>query len=67
VLGRDQELLDDREALRSNRKAAAAASLSELREALLRFIGSFAAWDLSSNGTYLAVSRELVRPLLSRA
>lgn len=32
-----------------------------LREALLRFIGDFANWDLSSNATYLEVARGLVK------
>lgn len=31
-----------------------------LREALLGFIGDFAAWELSSNRTYLEVSRNLI-------
>ena len=34
---------------------------TELRQALLKFIGDFANWDLAANPTYLAVSRELVR------
>jgi putative DNA methylase len=33
----------------------------ELREALLKFIGDFANWDLASNRTYLDVSRDLVK------
>jgi putative DNA methylase len=33
----------------------------ELREALLRFIGDFANWDLASNRTYLEASRKLVK------
>lgn len=33
----------------------------ELREALLKFIGDFANWDLASNRTYLEASRELVK------
>lgn len=32
-----------------------------LRQALLKFIGDFASWDLSSNQTYLGVSRGLVK------
>lgn len=34
---------------------------ADLRKALLKFIGDFANWDLSSNGSYLEVSRELVK------
>ncbi len=34
---------------------------ADLRKALLRFIGDFANWDLSSNESYLKISRELVR------
>jgi adenine-specific DNA methylase len=34
---------------------------AELRKALLKFIGDFANWDLSSNRTYLEVSRTLVK------
>jgi adenine-specific DNA methylase len=34
---------------------------AELRRALLRFIGDFANWDLSSNAAYLAVARGLVQ------
>jgi putative DNA methylase len=33
----------------------------ELRKALLKFIGDFSNWDLSSNQTYLEVSRGLVK------
>lgn len=33
----------------------------DLRQALLKFIGDFASWDLSSNQTYLDVSRGLVK------
>jgi adenine-specific DNA methylase/very-short-patch-repair endonuclease len=33
----------------------------DLRKALLKFIGDFANWDLSSNGNYLEVSRRLVK------
>jgi putative DNA methylase len=33
----------------------------DLRKALLKFIGDFANWDLSSNQTYLEVSRGLVK------
>lgn len=33
----------------------------DLRQALLKFIGSFANWDLSSNAAYLEVSRTLVK------
>jgi putative DNA methylase len=33
----------------------------ELRKALLKFVGDFASWDLSSNRTYLEVSRMLVK------
>src|SRR5262245_5289308 len=33
----------------------------ELRRALLRFIGDFSNWDLSSNAAYLAVARGLVQ------
>lgn len=33
----------------------------ELREALLKFIGDFANWDLASNRTYLEASRRLVK------
>ena len=33
---------------------------SELRQALLNFIGTFASWDLQTNSTYLHVSRGLV-------
>jgi putative DNA methylase len=33
----------------------------ELRKALLKFIGAFANWDLAANGTYLEVSRALVK------
>ena len=33
----------------------------DLRDALLKFIGDFASWDLSGNSKYLEVSRELVR------
>jgi Adenine-specific DNA methylase containing a Zn-ribbon len=33
----------------------------DLRRALLKFIGDFANWDLSSNRTYLEVSRELMK------
>lgn len=33
----------------------------ELRQALLKFIGDFANWDLSSDRTYLEVSRGLVK------
>jgi putative DNA methylase len=33
----------------------------ELRKALLKFIAAFANWDLASNGTYLDVSRALVK------
>jgi putative DNA methylase len=33
----------------------------DLRKALLKFIGDFANWDLSSDATYLEVSRGLVR------
>jgi len=33
----------------------------DLRKALLRFIGDFANWDLSSNAKYLEVSRGLVK------
>jgi len=33
----------------------------DLRHALLRFIGDFANWDLSTNKTYLEVSRGLVK------
>jgi adenine-specific DNA methylase len=33
----------------------------DLRKALLRFTGDFASWDLSSDATYLEVSRGLVR------
>ena len=32
-----------------------------LRKALLKFIGDFANWDLSSDATYLEVSRGLVK------
>jgi putative DNA methylase len=32
----------------------------DLRKALLKFIGDFSDWDLSSNPTYLEVSRQLV-------
>ena len=34
---------------------------NELLIALLTFVGNFADWDLSSNGTYLQVSRDLVK------
>src|SRR5437879_1985730 len=37
------------------------ASDFDLREALLKFIGDFANWDLASNRTYLEVSRKLVK------
>ena len=33
----------------------------DLRKALLKFIGNFSNWDLSSNQTYLEVSRGLVK------
>lgn len=33
----------------------------DLRRAMLKFIGAFANWDLAANGTYLEVSRNLVR------
>jgi hypothetical protein len=33
----------------------------DLRKALLKFIGDFSNWDLSSNQTYLEVGRGLVR------
>ncbi|MEW6424639.1 MAG: DUF1156 domain-containing protein [Bacillota bacterium] len=33
----------------------------DLRKALLKFIGDFANWDLSTNPNYLEVSRELVK------
>ncbi|MDH7561709.1 MAG: DUF1156 domain-containing protein [bacterium] len=33
---------------------------ADLRDALLKFIGDFAAWELSTNATYLAVGRGLV-------
>lgn len=33
----------------------------DLQQALLRFIGDFANWDLSSDRTYLEVSRGLVK------
>jgi len=33
----------------------------DLRKALLKFIGAFADWDLAANGTYLEVSRALVK------
>lgn len=33
----------------------------DLRKALLKFIGDFANWDLSTNDSYLEVSRELVK------
>ena len=33
----------------------------DLRKSLLKFIGDFANWDLSSDGTYLEVSRGLVK------
>jgi putative DNA methylase len=33
----------------------------ELRKSLLKFIGDFANWDLSSDRTYLEVSRGLVK------
>ncbi len=33
----------------------------DLRKSLLKFIGDFANWDLSSDRTYLEVSRELVK------
>jgi putative DNA methylase len=33
----------------------------DLRKALLKFVGDFANWDLSSNPTYLEVSRALVK------
>jgi putative DNA methylase len=34
---------------------------ADLRRALLRFIADFASWDLASNGTYLDVSRALIK------
>jgi adenine-specific DNA methylase len=43
------------------KKLAASASDEDLRKALLKFIGDFANWDLSSNRDYLAVSRGLVK------
>ncbi len=33
----------------------------DLRKALLKFIGEFASWDLSSNTIYLSISREIVK------
>ncbi len=35
----------------------------ELRKALLEFIGDFASWEMSSNRSYLEVSRELVKAI----
>ncbi len=34
---------------------------TDLRQALLKFIGEFANWDLSTNASYVEVSRELVK------
>jgi adenine-specific DNA methylase len=34
---------------------------NDLRQALLRFIGDFANWDLSANPTYVEIGRELVQ------
>jgi hypothetical protein len=39
----------------------------ELREALLKFIGDFANWDLASNRTYLEASRKLVKPRMAKS
>jgi len=36
-------------------------SYEELRKALLKFIATFANWDMSSNSTYLMVARNLVK------
>jgi putative DNA methylase len=43
------------------KKLATSKSDLDLRKALLKFIGDFANWDLSSNRDYLAVSRGLVK------
>lgn len=43
------------------KKLAASKSDEDLRKALLKFIGDFANWDLSSNRDYLATSRGLVK------
>jgi len=37
------------------------ASREELRQALLKFIGDFANWDLAANRSYLEVARGLIR------